>query len=436
MDRAGRERAGHDAQTPARGHDAPDERGIGGRRIGIHLHRREDAGAGPHLAHERMAREGLQRVGEPPLELLGSLEQVLLLDDVQVRHRGGRHARMAGVGVSVPPHARVLRPERLPHAGRGEDRPQGEVAAGDPLRAGDEVGLEPPAPAREPRSRAPEPGDDLVDHEQHAGLPADISDRVQVPVWGGEDAARADHRLAEERGDAIGAQFADRLPQRLGVVPRHLHDIAEQRPVAGEVGRDAGQRGSGRVHAVVRAVAMDQRRALRPSHEAPVPTRHLRGRVDGVRSPARQEHLGAGNGCDVGHPLDELLNRWIREVLERGVGLQDPHLPGDGIGDLAAPVAHVAVPEAGGRIQISAPVRVPDVVSLAPHDRQLPGRLDRRHVREGVPGARHGASFPPAVAGSTAGPPGAVSTGIAGTHPASRPSTLAGFTLVILSRNS
>ena len=63
--------------------------------------------------------------------------------------------------------------------------------------------------------------------------------------------ARSDHRLAEERRDALGPDALDRLPQRTRVVPRHLLDERDERLVAGAVCRDAAERRAVHVHAVV-----------------------------------------------------------------------------------------------------------------------------------------------------------------------------------------
>ena len=96
------------------------------------------------------------------------------------------------------------RPRRAPRRGCGQDRAERKVAARDALRAGQDVGLEAEARGGEPVAAAAEPRDDLVGHEQDARVTADRANGFQVALGRREHAARADHRLAEERRDPLG----------------------------------------------------------------------------------------------------------------------------------------------------------------------------------------------------------------------------------------
>jgi hypothetical protein len=79
-------------------------------------------------------------------------------------------------------------------------------------------GLEPEPRRREELAGAAEAGDDLVDHEEDVVFAADALDVLEVAVGRVDHAARADDRLAEERGYAIGAKLADELLERAPVV--------------------------------------------------------------------------------------------------------------------------------------------------------------------------------------------------------------------------
>ncbi len=185
-------------------------------------------------------------------------------------------------------------PERFGDPGRGDHGAHRQVAAGDALRARHDVGLEPePVDEANQSPQRPKPGDHLVGDEQHAGVAADLARRLQVAVRRREHAAGADHGFAEERGDPAGAGPLDRVAQRVGVVPRHLDHVLDQLAVARRVGGDAGERGPGRVHAVVGLLAPDQDRAVGLADELPVAARHLRGGVDRIRAAAGEEHLRA-----------------------------------------------------------------------------------------------------------------------------------------------
>ena len=80
-------------------------------------------------------------------------------------------------------------------------------------------GLEAEALGGEPGAAAPEAGDHLVGDEEHAALAADPLHLLEVALGRREHAARADHGLAEERGDAILAHAVDRLLERRRTSP-------------------------------------------------------------------------------------------------------------------------------------------------------------------------------------------------------------------------
>jgi hypothetical protein len=110
----------------------------------------------------------------------------------------------------------------------------------------------------------------------------------------------------------------------------------------------------------------------------------LGGRVDPVAAARAQEDLRAGHRRELREALRELARGRGDEVPERRVGLEPAELVGDRLGDLGAPVADVAVPEACGRVEVAVAVGVedPDVLAALEHQLRV---LDRTHVGEGVP---------------------------------------------------
>ena len=294
---------------------------------------------------------------------------------------------MAGVGVAVPPHHAGLE-ERLRDARRDDERAERQVAGGDPLRARQQVGLEPEALRREPASAAAEAGDHLVGDEEHVALAADLLHPLEIALGRREHAAGADHRLAEERRDALGSDLVDRLLERFGRVPVDL-DRLEQRAEAGAVRVDAADARAEAVDAVVGVPARKKNSLLRLAELAPVAARELAGGVDRVRAAAREEHLAAGNRREGGDPLRELGRRARRQVAVVVVRRQVAHLGCGRVGDLGSAVADVAVPEARGRVEVALPGRVEHICALAADDRQLARGLHRPHVRERMPVARH-----------------------------------------------
>ena len=111
------------------------------------------------------------------------------------------------------------------------------------------------------------------------------------PVAGGgvQDAARADHRLADEGRHPV-AVLGQQRRQIGGIVVRHRRDVGDQRAEALPVRRDAGQAGAVRVHAVVGVPAVDDDLLLGPPQRVPVAAGELGGGVDRLRAAAGEEH--------------------------------------------------------------------------------------------------------------------------------------------------
>ena len=232
-------------------------------------------------------------------------------------------------------------PERLAHAPGDDHGAERHVAGADPLRAGHQVRGEAVALAAEPAAEPSEAGDHLVGDEQDAALAADPLDRRPVAVGRRDRAARADHRLADERGGAV-TELVERPLEVGSVVVGDLRDVADERPVAVAHRRDAGQRRPVRVRAVVRETARDDDRSLRLPLERPVAPDDLRRGVDRLAAAGAEEHCGVLDRREVGEAAGELERRLVRVVAEDVVRGERAELRRHGVGDLPATVADVA----------------------------------------------------------------------------------------------
>ena len=152
---------------------------------------------------------------------------------------------------------------------------------------------------------------------------------------------------------------------------------------------DPGHRRAVGVHAVVGPRAGEDDRALGLSELVEVAARELRGGVDRVGAARGEEDLAAGDRRDRGEPVGQVEHRPRRVFAERVVRVQRLELRRDGVGDLAAAVADVRVPEARGAVEVAAARLVPDVTAVAArHDELVP--VDGAHVRKPVPEVGHG----------------------------------------------
>ena len=252
------------------------------------------------LAAGGMVGERREDVDQLALELASARDQVLALEDVEVRERGRATGRMAGVGRSVAEHrAARLGPERLGDRAADEHGAERQVAARDALGEHDHVGLDVPALVSEPGADAAERADHAVDHEQDAVALADRRDRLDIARGRRAHAARADHRLAEEGRDVRGPDALDLGLERLGRLVVDVRDRAEQRAVALAHGLDADEARAEAVRAVVGERAADQVDALRLPLRRPVLARELGRRVDRVAAAEAQEdaRIRIGESC-------------------------------------------------------------------------------------------------------------------------------------------
>jgi hypothetical protein len=147
------------------------------------------------------------------------LDEPFALDDRQVCQSHGAAGRVSGVGRGVH-ELRVRRRllERPLDGVADHDAAKWKIGARDPFRERHEVRLDTPVVQREPPSRPPEPGDDLVGNQEHL---VPVRDRAQlgpVVVRRRDHAARALDGLADDRGYGVRLLLEECLLQRRGVI--------------------------------------------------------------------------------------------------------------------------------------------------------------------------------------------------------------------------
>ena len=180
--------------------------------------------------------------------------------------------RVAGVGVRVQEAARdVVVPEGVVHLVGGQHARQRQVAARDALGEQQEVGRDARLLAGEQRSRAPEPGHDLVGDQVHLVARAELAGAHEVVRVVHRHARGALHqRLDDQRGGrrvvlrevrferprrALGARRAADSPGRAGRASGRGHRAprAQQRRIGVAEQRHVGDRQRAERLAVVAA---------------------------------------------------------------------------------------------------------------------------------------------------------------------------------------
>ncbi len=210
---------------------------------------------------------------------LGVVEEPLALDDVEGRERGGAGERVAAERTSVVPRGEQ---RRGPLAER-DDGAYRETAA-EALREREDVRRDAPPLVREPRSRASDPGLDLVDDEKRAVL---VSAR-----------RRAAARNASDSGLTPASPWmGSRMIARDVVGHRRLKRGHVVRRDERHVSPD-GSNGS-RICGLVRHGERTQRPAVEALLERDEPgaaglARHLERRLVRLGSRVAQEDAGAG----------------------------------------------------------------------------------------------------------------------------------------------
>ena len=146
-------------------------------------------------------------------------------------------------------------------------------------------------------------------------LGAQVGDALDVALGRQVDAAGADHRLAEERRDPVGADAPDLLLQRGQRVERDARDVCgTSGPQLVDVGLDPAERGAEAVRAVVALGAADQVHALGLAAVDEVAAGELGRDLDRVAAAAGQEDLGVRHRRARGERLADLVRGPVADV--------------------------------------------------------------------------------------------------------------------------
>ena len=207
----------------------------------------------------------------------------------------------------------------------------------------------------EPRAEPAEGADHGVDDEQDPVLGAEVGDALDVALGRQVDAAGADHRLAEERGDLVRADArGSPPPARAASRTATVEVCGTSGPQLVDVGLDPAERRAEAVRAVVALRARDQVHALGLAGVDEVAAGELGRDLDRVAAAAGQEDLGARASARARPARSQIsLAGRFPTSRERVVGLDALHLRGDRVGDLGAAVAEVGVPQRGGGVEIA-----------------------------------------------------------------------------------
>ena len=261
----------------------------------------------------------------------------------------------------------------------------------------DDVGLQALRLEREPVAGPPEPGLDLVEHQQRAPVGAELAHAGQVVRRRGDDAALPLDRLDQHRR---GGAVVERLLERAEVVVGDLVEAVGHRRERRLLGRLPGGRQRGQGAAVEGAVRREHDVATVARRGASQLQRALVGLGPGIA----EEHLTAGalgpaadEAVEGGrHLRADLVAVEVRDVRQRR------RLPGDRLGHDRVRVAERGHGQAADEVQVAPAAVVEQERALAAHEGG--GRLGiGAHQCAAVDG-RHGRTMvptPPSVKSST-----------------------------------
>ena len=247
----------------------------------------------------------------------------------------------------------------------------------------------------EPAERA----DDLVGHQQHVVLVADLAHPLEVAGRRREAAAGVLHRLEEHGRDRLGTLELDRLADPVGCPPAERLEVVTVlgRAVEVRVGHlvrarderlehrlragDAGDRQRAVRSAVVGDVAADHLVLQRPAGELEVLLGDLPRALDRLAAAGREEDAVEVAGGQVGQPLGQLDRLGVRVGPQREER-QLAGLLGRCLGQLGPAVADLDDEQPGQPVEVALALVVEDVGTVAAHDHRHVGRVVGRHAGE------------------------------------------------------
>ena len=208
---------------------------------------------------------------------------------------------------------------------RQTERP---VPGGCSFGRDEEIGAKTEVIRGEPLSGSPESGHDFVGEDEDAVAPADLVDRLPVPIgWDGCSAGGASDRLRDEDCHVLRACLLDDLVQTVGMKSgagvgvgwigaavladgRDPHGLSQPGLVRSSQGFPSRHvEGSPRVP-VIRGLAGDDHRSLRLTPGEVIGPGHLEGALHRLRSPRDREDSRSIHRYQSGHGLGVTLH-WI-----------------------------------------------------------------------------------------------------------------------------
>ena len=159
---------------------------------------------------------------------------MVLLHDLKVSQRRRARDRMRRVGIGVHVLLRRVVGERVRELLARDARGERDVAGGDALRHGHQVGDDPVVLHGKPSPRPSEPGDHLVGDQQDIQFVADRSHPAQPANGRHDEPTRREHGLLDHGRDSVRPLAQDRLAQ-LARAPLDQLIVGAVAPVAERV---------------------------------------------------------------------------------------------------------------------------------------------------------------------------------------------------------
>ena len=333
-------------------------------------HQADAADDADHLVLLLQLFEAVQQVGT---HLRRVFDEVLVLHDLDVAEGGRSHHRMTTKGDDVAEGDTLAAHESVGDVLASDGTAHGQVATGNALGNGHDVGGDAPVLAGEHLAGATEAGYHLIGDEQDAVLVADFAQHWPIVVRRHHRSHGTGNRLGDDARDRIRSLELDHvldgphaalaallggLATELAAVEvglRHVERAGHQGLIVSpwiEMVPTEGHGSSG--CAVIGILAADELDAAGLADPLEIGAGQLDGCLDGLRAAAGKEGTGQVAGRDLGNLFGE-PDGGLGGGAHGHVG-QLEHLLISGVGDFLPAIAHVLQPEAGhcvdGRVSL------------------------------------------------------------------------------------
>ena len=237
---------------------------------------------------------------------------------------------------------------------------------------------------------APEPGDDLVGHQQHVVFAQDGLDLLEIAARRQDHPAGALDRLGPQRRDGVGVLGEDQLFQLLGAAAGELllglarqaavvkmraervQETGQRQVEAAVVARQAGQAAGGQGDAVIGLDAADDLLFPLPAQRVVDIPYHLDCRIIRLRAGIGEKDAAHRHRRALDQHLRQVDHRLVRFGGEAVVERQLAQLCRRRLDQPFVRKAQARAPQPGDALDIGAAVLVPDAHALAAADHQRP----------------------------------------------------------------